>query len=127
MVDRSVDRRWLAWSAAAGWTVLVALLLLAPVSGLGGALDWLPADLEEHLDKLVHFVLFCGQSWFVRPLVPPDDRHRLTALVAFACLAYAVLLEGLQMAVPGRGFELLDIVWGGLGVAAGLALRWRSV
>ncbi len=39
-----------------------------------------------------------------------------------ACISYAILLELLQIPVPGRGFEILDIVVAGLGVLAAVGL-----
>lgn len=114
----------LLWAAATG------ALLLMPGSRLPGARltePWVTA-----IELAIHFVLFFGLSWLsVRGFSPgprtPDDsdlprlrRRRVLTVV----LAYCVLLEILQIAVPGRGFELIDIAAGSLGSLLGF---WKRV
>ena len=90
----------------------------------------LPGIVETALELAVHFVVFLGLAYLAargyaregldnrdgawRP--PTGRRSRLLAAV----LAYCVLLEILQIAVPGRNFEFADIAVGWLGALLGI-------
>jgi len=70
-------------------------------------------------DKLAH-----GLGWFILgiPASAMAQTHvgRLRAFVA--CLAFGLLTELGQVLVPGRSFELLDLVADGVGAALGIAV-----
>ncbi len=112
---------------AALWAVVTAVLLLMP--GGGSRLGW---DLSEALvtaiELAVHFTLFFGQAYLAGrayggssdgvTAVGGTAGHRSRILAAV--LAYCVLLEIAQIAVPNRGFEFVDIAAGWLGAVLGI-------
>lgn len=120
-------RNWRALGV--GWAVATAALLLLPGSTLPGR-D-LPGPLVTAIEIAVHWSLFFGLAWLAnRGFAAPggsvagsssetNRRRRVLAVV----LAYCVLLEIAQIAIPGRGFELLDIAVGWLGAILGLRRR----
>lgn len=71
-------------------------------------------------DKAMHFVGWCGIFLSLRVAMLLANRVKRSALGVFA---YSALLESLQSLVPGRHFELYDLLANGLGIAAG-ALLW---
>jgi hypothetical protein len=122
------------------WGVATAGLLLAPGSSLPGS--GLPETLETALELGAHLVLFLvlaylaghgygGYGGSVGPLEPAGSKE-LAGLtdpvgrrsrVFAAVLAYCVLLEILQIAVPGREFEFVDIAAGWFGAVLGSSKR----
>jgi len=106
--------------ASALWALLTAVLLLLPGSVLEPGRT-LPSRLEEAVELTVHFVLFFVLAWLVaraRGDAAAGAGARVTVAVI---VAYCTALEFLQILVPNRGFELLDIAFGWLGIWAG----WR--
>ena len=63
---------------------------------------------------------------FFSPCARPQFGERRKFAIAAALFAHGILLEGLQeVFVPGRGFELSDIVANGLGIMlAGLLMMF---
>lgn len=113
------------------WALGAAALLLAPSRALPG--DDLPEAVTTVIELAVHVALFLGLAYVaLRGYAPPADsrssggpssrrasRRRLLA----AILSYCLALELLQLWVPGRGFEVVDIAAGWIGAALGLARK----
>ena len=110
------------------WVLVIAALLLAPGGALPGA--GLPEAVTTALELGVHLVVFLALAYLAargyggdvgdgesRPL------QGLRSRVLAAVLAYCVLLEIFQIAVPGRGFEFVDIAIGWLGALLGFGRR----
>ena len=121
---RRLDRKRIIGAGA--WALLVAGLLLMPRDALPTPLWWVPASLGGWLDCLAHAFLFFVQAQLVvrvvRRGVDRPARRLLLALV----LIYAVLLELLQIPVPGRNLQVMDMVFAGLGIGfAELSTRSR--
>lgn len=104
------------------WAVAAAILLLMPGSSFPDS--GLAEPLETAAELGAHFVLFFGLAYlagrgYAGAGTPGGRRSRVLA----AILAYCVLLEILQIAIPGRSFELRDIAVGSLGVLFGFKRR----
>ncbi len=129
---RKVRRRFraLAWI----WALVIAALLLVPGRNLPGA--GLPEAVVTALALGVHFVVFLALAYLAARGYSEDGGYGggsgdggsrrpegCRSRVLAAVLAYCVLLEILQIAVPGRGFEFVDIAIGWLGALLGLGRR----
>lgn len=102
--------RTLAWT----WAALTTSLLLLPGPSEASARP-LPAVVQEGLEFAAHFVLFAVLAWLVRRSAFGTPARWIPAFL----VAYCASLELLQLLVPHRGFEFLDIVFGWLGLWLG--------
>ena len=113
------------------WSLLTTILLLLPGSNFPD--PGLSGTLETALEWGVHLILFLVLAYLARrgyagSSGPPESigtasaRRRRSRVLA-AVLAYCTLLEILQIAIPGRGFEVTDIVIGCLGAVLGFRGR----
>lgn len=101
------------------WAVLTLALLITP----GGRLTWAPG-LAAALGRAVHLTLFFVLLLLVaRSFAEIGSLRRPLASAAGAALLYSVLTEALQIPVPGRSWELEDLVLDAAGVALGCGLR----
>jgi VanZ family protein len=100
------------------WAIVIACLLLVPGSIL--ETDWL--DLPFRVDGIVHASLFFVLALLVQRAMGSRRRSAL-APTLFGGIAYALLLEILQIPVPRRSFELVDVFASGLGIMAAFAAR----
>lgn len=82
--------------------------------------DWL--DLPFRVDWIVHAGLFFVLALLVQRAIG-SRRSSSVAPTLFGGVAYALLLEILQIPVPLRSFELVDVLAGGLGIVAALVAR----
>ncbi len=112
----SRDRRWEPTPGKRRAVLILWFLLLSVVT----ALSLLPASLVPRHPgegRPEHFV-----AYFVLALIPfvavKRSYHAYAAALAVACLG--VLLEVLQMRIPGRAFEWADILMNCTGVTAGV-------
>jgi VanZ family protein len=87
----------------------------------------LPAADIPHLDKVMHFSVYALLSWFTaRALRAYGMRVDLAVLAAIAIsAAYGLSDEIHQRYVPGRTYDLRDLVADVIG-AATAALAWRA-
>jgi len=112
------SRRLAVW-----WAILIAVLLLAPGSAVPTVPWWVPASIGGWADCLVHGALFLVEALLV---LRGTGGARTGALRqgrwVLMLLAYALLLELLQLQVPGRSFQWMDIVSAALGI--GIAVFW---
>ena len=103
-------------------TLGVALLLLMP-----GADDPSRGGVWEWLDKPAHALLFAVHGALLsRELASRRAAGRAAAVAFLASGAYGVLLEALQIAVPGRTWEWWDVLADLVGAALGALLAARS-
>jgi VanZ family protein len=110
---------WSAYLPALAWTGFCSWLLLLPGKELGGA-----AEATERFEALGHALLIFVLAWLTARSVrlASGDRRGAGWWGVVAAIAYAVLLEAAQRAVPGRGFEWLDIVSSVVGALASAEL-----
>ncbi len=105
------------------WALVVGVLLAAPESALPSVSGWLPEAVQPWADKLVHgFLFFVLAALGLRSARALPGIRRPLVFVAAATLVYAVILELIQTQVPGRGWELFDLVAGILGIGLALVL-----
>ncbi|MFH1923054.1 MAG: VanZ family protein [Planctomycetota bacterium] len=105
-------------TCAVYWLVLSVLLLAPDPMALFG-IDQLPGPPGG---RMVHFFLFTLLAFLVWASRWPARRRRIVGLL----LVFAVVMELLQVFVPERTVEVLDLIENLLGVAAGTAI-WRWV
>lgn len=120
MAARDLARRRTV--AALAWSLAVAALLLTPG-------DDLPSPGLPFLDKAAHALVFAIH--FVLVARASGVRRRAGPAAAFAASVsgiYAAALEAAQIPIPGRSWELWDLVAGlaGIALAAALLARHRA-
>lgn len=106
---------------AASWTALVAVLLALPGDGFPdvGPGDW--------LDKPLHAALFAVHFALLARALAGGPMPRGATAAALGSAVFALLMETVQLWVPGRGWEWWDLAAGFAGIAAaGLWLRRRA-
>jgi len=109
--------------AATGWTALITLLSLIPLSGT-------PAVKSPVPDKAVHLVFYFFFTFFwYRYLRNRNLRHAL--LLTFLCaLMYGTIIEALQYMMPfGRSFDTRDILANAAGafLSALLSILYKRI
>jgi hypothetical protein len=113
--------------AAVAWATMIAALLLLPGSALPAVPLWIPSTFGGWIDSLIHGILFLAQTWLVLPVGRVGPVIMTAKIWSSVCLAYAVVLEVLQIPVPGRSFQIVDIVFAGLGIGIACFLgRWTA-
>lgn len=99
-----------AWLAGLGLVVVGSLL-----PGSSPAIAWVGGV----SDKLLHFLAYAALA--VLAVAGADDRRAVLRAVLIM-LVLGVVLDYLQRFVPGRGFELGDILADYVGVLCGASL-----
>ena len=98
------------------WTLFVVVLLVLP-----GDEVWDPGF--DWMDKVAHALLFGVHFALLAPVLAARRlAGRPGVAAAVASGLFAVAMETVQLWVPGRGWEVWDLVAGFIGVAA--AARW---
>jgi len=94
--------------------VAVGLLFPGPAESDTGRLgEWLPALAHFMIFAMLAFLAYCSLA-SLRGVRSP------TATVVVVCFLYGFFLELVQITVPGRGWEVADLVMNGLGIAVGV-------
>lgn len=104
-----LDRRWFQRAALAGWLVawaVVAVLLLMPID--------VPSPRGS--DKLAHLLIFAVLAFAT---VTFCRQPRALAGLALLTVAVSYLLELLQLILPTRSYDTLDLVANGGGAVLG--------
>ncbi len=97
---------------SASYLIALILLSLIPVSGI---------EAPGNSDKIAHFIAYCGLGIFAYFIARSFNmRFYLFVLV----IAIGVLLEGMQLVIPGRSFSYLDILANASGTLFGFGLSW---
>lgn len=87
----------------------ILIFSLLPGSQLPNDLPW---------DKAMHFVGYAGLAFLARY---GSAKHPSWQLV-IGCILFSIIIELLQLIVPNRSFEWMDILANSLGVLSGLLL-----
>ena len=93
-----------------GYVVLMLVAFFAPVPAL-------PSSLPSDSDKVVHFGIFMGFA-----LLHQFDRRSSIWLTLLLSLAFAGVVELVQVLIPYRSGDWKDFAAGGAGAVAGIAL-----
>jgi VanZ family protein len=108
---------------AMGWAAFLMVTALAP--SLGPIED---IDIVSHQDKLVHFaqyLVLAFLAFFALVRGTRRDRTWQLQVTIASVVAYGVLLELLQLAVPERTASLLDVTANTVGSVAGALVARR--
>jgi VanZ family protein len=84
----------------------------------------------NHLDKYLHIAMYFFGSFSLGYFLNSKKIQKIRSWILLCVLvtAYGVLLEEIQeWIIPGRGFELLDIIANFIGTILGLAATWIIV
>lgn len=109
-----------SWLARPGVRRVARALLWLPVA-VGAFLAWRPNPgeaLSSGSDKFDHLSGFAAMAWLA--VVGHGAYRRWPS--AGALLGYGVLIELVQLVVPGRSAELLDVLADACGIGLGLLL-----
>lgn len=101
------------------------LLALALLLNIGFYLPALPEGTPgagvPGIDKAVHLLVFALTVFAAGRLLAPRTRFPMGWVVLVA-LAHTLLIELVQLALPHRGVEGADVLFGVIGIALGLGL-----
>jgi VanZ family protein len=115
MLLKSIDKKtWVLLASV--WSILIFIGCGMPGSNLPKLTVW------DHFDKVVHFVLFggCTYLWF---MAFPKYLYRVAGLV----LLFGIAIEFYQKYfVPGRSFDVWDILADALGICVFSCICWAS-
>lgn len=101
---------------AAVWAAAILWLATRPA-------DELPAWDLRGLDKIIHFAVYAVLAWLVRRAGPAGGAGPAVAVAVAIAVAHGALVEWLQMRVPGRSAEGLDLLADATGAVVG-AWAW---
>ncbi len=99
---------------------LLAVLMWAPLNGLGLPLDNYILGLRA--DHLLHASVYLPCTLFLWDLFRSKRRRGYRLAVWVAAVAVGLLTEGVQYLLPYRGFDVNDLVANTLGVTLGWVL-----
>jgi VanZ family protein len=121
MVPKSMLRQRLLHAVAAGvaatrtWRVVLVLLII--VVSLLALLPRPPTDVDFGWDKANHMLAFAALAFAARLGYPAPRAARLLGPIAL--LAFGGSIEVLQLLLPERSGEWLDLFADGLGIVCG--------
>jgi len=107
VANRSARRKW-----SAVYFVLLAVLMWAPLNGLGLPLDNFVFGLR--LDHLLHGLVYVPCAFFLMDLL-----HRRKWTVLGVAAAIGLFTELVQYLLPYRGFDVNDLVGNCMGIIVG--------
>lgn len=108
----------LRWYALAAYTLIVLALLWSPT---------VPSPDMEGYDKVGHAILFGTFAWLFWWCFDGEPWMRITWAAA-AGFGLGLVSELVQLMVPGRMFEVGDLVADGFGVVMGLSwVMFRAI
>jgi VanZ family protein len=98
------------------WAVFIFCLHIIPSEKLPSTPDW-----GFSVDKVVHFFLFVVLGYLLVRSFKPDKRHwsRLILYAVMICVIFGLIMETVQIIVPGRTYNMVDLVADGTGAAFG--------
>jgi VanZ family protein len=106
------------------WMLLVLLLTLTPGDNMPKTSLW--ASILS-FDTVAHFGIFAIMVFLMviglsKQYAYHFLRQKAVLVSLSVCILYGVLVEALQHLIPGRHFELFDILANSLGCLAGLGV-----
>jgi len=105
------------------WAIVILILTLTP----GNAMPSTESINIPNSDKIVHFFIFGVFAYLLMRGFTQNSESEFfqknSVLISFSIAAFfGILTEILQTIIPGRGFDLLDIVANTSGIALGLSV-----
>lgn len=106
------------------WLLLILLLTLTPGQSIPETNLW---NALISVDKVVHFMIFgilvlLMIVGFTKQYRYEKLRKNAIPAALAVSIAYGITIELIQIAIPGRGLELMDIVANTLGCFIGYAM-----
>lgn len=106
------------------WLLIILLLTLTPGDALPQTNLW--AELLN-VDKVVHFIIFGILTLlmiigFTKQYTFATLRKYAVAAALAVSIGYGIVIELIQIAIPGRGLELMDMVANTIGCMLGYAV-----
>lgn len=99
--------------------ITVALVMPFPSSVAGGGLG----RIVSHTDKLIHFVMYLLLvAVVVQAYLDAARTRRFWVRLILLALVHGLITECIQLAVPSRYFDPMDLVAAGVGVVVGVVL-----
>lgn len=108
--------------AAAAWAVVAAVVLWSTGSDAPPPWPWLATLEAAGGDKAVHALLFAVQAWLLCRCRPRPVGTAWLAVSLGIAVAYGVVTELGQLAVPGRDADPADALADVLGATVAVAL-----
>ena len=99
------------------WAIVIFGLHIIPSDKIPKPPDW-----SFSVDKLVHFFIFACLSFLMlrhQHFKLGTWNGKIILMIIVLSSVYGLLMETVQLAVPGREFNLIDLVADGLGALAG--------
>jgi VanZ family protein len=112
--------RWPWAPVAVAGAIMLGAALPGPAVGAVSAGSGLPRTLFEDAAHVGQFLVFAAVTWRATPSV--WSIGRAVGLTAAAVTLLALGSELVQLAVPGRMFDTLDLALDGIGGLSGLVL-----
>jgi VanZ family protein len=102
------------------WLVFITISSLIPNISTKGIEEKLGTELR--LDYFIHFFIYFILAYaFIMQFSKKEKIKRSDFIwIILGGIIYGVGLEGLQLIIPGRAFNFLDIVFNTLGIVSGL-------
>lgn len=104
------------------WAIIILILTLTPGSNLP-ATGFLNI---RNSDKIGHFFIFAVFAYLLTKALTNDGSekkfHNSITFSFLTALIFGIAIEFIQIVIPGRGFDLLDILADISGVALGLGV-----
>lgn len=102
------------------WAAIILVLTISPGHEMPKTLDWnlLAFDTFSHffVFGLLTLLLIVG---FTKQFTFPKLRNNAVAYAIGSGIIYGILIEGIQSIIPGRFFDLVDILANSIGCFTG--------
>ena len=97
------------------WAIFIFCLHIIPSENLPKPPDW-----GFSVDKVVHFFLFAILAFLLLLQKYPLNRQwKRVFLVVITSITFGLLMETIQLMVPGRDYNMVDLFADGVGAVFG--------
>lgn len=111
------------------YTILWALVILTITLSPGTSIPVSESVKIPNLDKVVHFLVFGVFAYLLVKGLSKQDEYKffnyysfLLSFIISAC--FGIIIEFLQIIIPGRGYDPLDIMANISGIVLGLSVYY---
>lgn len=110
-------------------TIIITLIIITLSLIRPDNITDIPLTLFPFSDKVVHFLMYAGLTFFL--LLDGQKKMNLNLKKLFLLLVYPLILgislEFFQLLTPYRSFDILDMIFNSMGLLFGLAVfsAWK--